>query len=232
MLREHILVDGRGALVDEGDAEAGASPLPHQPLDRGDHARILPHHALRHEERGLVDHQHEWGIVPRLALAVIQPVAEVGDEAPLVTARLEVPQRADDRGAALDHEVGGEAAMVSAERDIAMAAAENHHGESLGRPIRRGLEAVPGVCGVHHDDLLPERQQALSDDGGRVGLAGATEPEDRDRLGDHIERQRELTTDGQCPVALVGGVENVERVHREKRRDHGASSWSARGGRA
>ena len=97
----------------------------------------------------------------------------------------------------LDDRVGDHLAAGLLERDVAVAAAEDRHGQPGALAVGRAPEPVPGADRIDDDERQPGLEHLLGHDGRGVRLAGAAHREDPEGLGDRVERERQVVAEAQ-----------------------------------
>jgi hypothetical protein len=184
-LREDVLVQRRRPLRDERDADATESAALDERLERADELRGLAEDALGDVLVGFfAEHVERFGVAP------VEPVGEVGEEPALVgLGHLGDVEDAGD--ALLGDEVGDETSGGRLERDVAVQAAEHEHRQAGRLAVAGGADAPPVALRVDGDPRHTGVVHLLGHHDRGVRLAGALHREDRERLGDGVERQVE-----------------------------------------
>lgn len=126
---QHVFVEQGAALGHQRNADTARPATAHEILDRAEHALLALLRALRREGVGLVEHELE-----RLAVAVVQPLREVGHEADLL-AFAEVGEIEHGCESFVNDQIGDQLAGSDIQRYVAVVAAEDHDRQAGARAI-------------------------------------------------------------------------------------------------
>jgi len=184
-LGEAVLVQLRGALRDQHDAQAPRSAAADEIIGGVNHSAGLRvgHAALRREQVSLVnDELQRPGVYAR------QRFGEVGEEAGACA--YGHSRGVDNRSESLASDEFRQAgAGALADIEIGVGPAENHDGITGRAGVGEQSQAPPDVGGVHDTEAASVLYKALGKTFGGRGLAAVGHPEDADVVAEGFARE-------------------------------------------